>query len=133
MKIRNWKQHFTCFQFPSQIEFWKQFLFFAYFELPNKFFSIKNRKLFLKTENKRKKQLPNISLAFYLHQNLLYLFYLHTYCSSGSILEKNLMGNWIIVNYVTFGNFFSSYFLFLKIIFFSEIKKLVWQSKMYRK
>ena len=47
-------------QFPSQIEFWKQFLFSAHFELPNKFFSLQNRKLFLKTENKEKKQLPNI-------------------------------------------------------------------------
>ena len=37
-------------------------MFFARFELPNKFFSLKNRKLFLKTENKRKKQLPNIPL-----------------------------------------------------------------------
>ena len=57
MKIRNWKQSFACFQFPSQIEFWKQFLFSVRFELPNKFFSLKNRKLFLKTENKGKKQL----------------------------------------------------------------------------
>ena len=35
-------------------------LFSAHFELPNKFFSLKNRKLFLKTKNKEKKQLPNI-------------------------------------------------------------------------
>ena len=62
MKIRNWKQPFACFQFPSQIEFWKQFLFSVHFELPNKFFSFKNRKLFLKTKNKGKKQLPNIPL-----------------------------------------------------------------------
>ena len=62
MKIRNWKQPFACFQFLSQIEFWKQFLFSANFELPNKFFSLKNRKLFLKTKNKEKKQLPNIPL-----------------------------------------------------------------------
>ena len=54
-KIRNWKQSFACFQFPSQIEFWEQFLFSVHFELPNKFFSFKNRKLFLKTENKGKK------------------------------------------------------------------------------
>ena len=30
--------------------------------MPNKFFSFKNRKLILKTENKGKKQLPNIPL-----------------------------------------------------------------------
>ena len=64
LKIRNWKQSFTCFQFPSQIKFWKRFLFSTHFELPNKFFSLKNRKLFLKTENKEKKQLPNILLVF---------------------------------------------------------------------
>ena len=63
LKIRNWKQSLACFQFPSQIEFWKQFLFSTRFELPNKFFSFKNRKLFLKTENKEKKQLPNIPEA----------------------------------------------------------------------
>ena len=67
LKIKNWKQLFACFQFPSQIEFWKQFLFFARFELPNKFFSFKNRKLFLKTENKGKKQLPNIPLVFSIY------------------------------------------------------------------
>ena len=32
--------------------------------MPNKFFSHKNRKLFLKTENKGKKQLPNIPYEF---------------------------------------------------------------------
>ena len=33
----------------------------AHFELPNKFFSLKNKKkIFLKIENKGKKQLPNI-------------------------------------------------------------------------
>ena len=63
MKITNWKQYFACFQFPSQIEFWKQFLFSIYFGLPNKFFSLKNRKLFSKIENKRKKQLTNILLV----------------------------------------------------------------------
>ena len=50
---------------PLQIEFWKQFLFFIYFELPNKFFSFKNRKLFLETENKGKKQLLDIPLMFH--------------------------------------------------------------------
>ena len=35
-------------------------MFSIYFELPNKFYSLKNRKLFLEIENKRKKQLPNI-------------------------------------------------------------------------
>ena len=64
LKIRNWKQQFVYFQFLSQIEFWEQFLFFVHFGLWNKFFSFKNRKLFLKTENKGKKQLPNISLYF---------------------------------------------------------------------
>ena len=62
LKIRNWKQFFACFQFPSQIEFWEQFLFFVHFGLPNKFFSLKNRKLFLETENKSKNQLPKIPL-----------------------------------------------------------------------
>jgi len=32
--------------------------------LPNKFFSLKNRKLFLETENNGKKQLSNILLNF---------------------------------------------------------------------
>ena len=39
-------------------------MFFVYFGLSNKFFSFKNRKLFLETENKGKKQLLNIPLAF---------------------------------------------------------------------
>ena len=64
LKIKNWKQYFVYFQFPSQIEFWEQFLFSVHFGLPNKFFSLKNRKLFLKIENKGKKQLANIPLDF---------------------------------------------------------------------
>ena len=39
-------------------------MFFVHFGLPNKFFSLKNRKLVLETENKGKKQLPNIPLDF---------------------------------------------------------------------
>ena len=39
-------------------------MFFVHFGLSNKFFSLKNRKLFLETENKGKKQLLNIPLAF---------------------------------------------------------------------
>ena len=39
-------------------------MFFVHFGLPNKFFSLKNRKLVLETENKGKKQLPNIPLGF---------------------------------------------------------------------
>ena len=66
LKTRNWKKYFVCFQFPSQIEFWEQFLFSIHFGLPNKFFSLKNRNLFLKIENKRKKQLPNIPLEIRL-------------------------------------------------------------------
>ena len=69
LKTKNWKQHFACFQFPSQIEFWEQFLFSIHFGLPNKFFSLKNRKLFLEIENKKKKQLPNIPLIFWHHKN----------------------------------------------------------------
>ena len=38
-------------------------MFSVYFRLPNKFFSLKNRKLFLKIENKEEKQLPNILYA----------------------------------------------------------------------
>ena len=49
-------------------------MFSVHFELPNKFFSPKNRKLFFKTENKRKKQLPNIPLTF-CTQKLLFLFF----------------------------------------------------------
>ena len=56
LKIRNWKQHFACFQFSSQIEFWEQFFFSVHFELSKNFFSFKNRNLFFKTENKEKKQ-----------------------------------------------------------------------------
>ena len=50
------------FSVSSQIEFWEQILFFVYFGLPNKFFSLKNKKLFLEIENKGKKKLlpPNI-------------------------------------------------------------------------
>ena len=59
---------FLCFQFPSQIEFCEQFLFSIHFGLPNKFFSFKNIKLFLKTENNGKKQLPNIFLYFTLQK-----------------------------------------------------------------
>ena len=64
LTIRNWKQPFACFQFPSQIEFWKQFLFSFHFGLPNKFFSFKNRKLFLKTKNKEKKTITKHTLSF---------------------------------------------------------------------
>ena len=71
LKIRNSKQFFVCFQFPSQIKFWEQFLFSVHIKLPNKFFSFKNIKLFLKTENKEKKQLPNIP-----HSELGYPFIL---------------------------------------------------------
>ena len=39
-------------------------MFFVHFGLPNKFFSLKNRKLVLETENKGKKQLSNIPLGF---------------------------------------------------------------------
>ena len=35
------------------------FFFLVHFELPNKFLNLKNKKLFLETENKRKKQLLN--------------------------------------------------------------------------
>ena len=40
--------------------------------LPNKFFALGNRKLFLKTKNWGKKQLPNIALNFdiLLYSNL---------------------------------------------------------------
>ena len=38
----------------------KTIFVFVHFGLSNKFFSLKNKKLFLKTENKEKKQLPNI-------------------------------------------------------------------------
>ena len=38
--------------------------------VPNKFFSLKNKKLFLKTKNKRKKQSPNtISILRPIHEN----------------------------------------------------------------
>ena len=74
LKIKNWKQPFACFQFPSQIEFWKQFGFSPHFELPNKFFSLKNSKLFLKTENKGKKQLPNIPLGFLFFFSFVFPF-----------------------------------------------------------
>ena len=36
------------------------FFFSIHFELSNKFSSLKNRKLFLEIENRKKKQLPNI-------------------------------------------------------------------------
>ena len=36
----------------------------VYFRLPNKIVSLKNRKLFLKKENKRKEQLSNVLLLF---------------------------------------------------------------------
>ena len=39
-------------------------MFSIYFGLSNKFFSFKNRKLFLKIENKGKKQLSNIPLVW---------------------------------------------------------------------
>ena len=64
MEIRNSKQHFAYFQFPSQIKFREQFLFSIHFGLPNKFFNFKNRKLFLETKNKGKKQLSDIPLDF---------------------------------------------------------------------
>ena len=48
-------------------------MFFVHFGLPNKFFSLKNRKLFLETKNKGKNQLPNITLAFPLPFMKLYM------------------------------------------------------------
>ena len=39
-------------------------MFSIHFGLPKKFFSLKNRKLFLKIENKEEKQLPNIPLIY---------------------------------------------------------------------
>jgi len=47
----------TYSQFALKIEIWKLFLFYVYFELPNKFFDLENRKL---GEEKKKKKLPNI-------------------------------------------------------------------------
>ena len=61
------------FQFPSQIEFWEQFLFFVHFGLLNKFFNIKNKKLFLKTEKKGEKQLPNIPLYSLASHKLFFI------------------------------------------------------------
>ena len=55
------------------IEFCGQFLFFVHFWLPNKFFSFKNRKLFLETKNKRKKQLPNIHLLFIVQLSIIFV------------------------------------------------------------
>ena len=55
-------------------EFWDQFFFLVHFGLPYKFFSLKNRKLFLETENKGKKQLPNI--PYYFLSLNFWVFYL---------------------------------------------------------
>ena len=70
----NWKYPFVCFQFSSQIEFWEQFLFSVHFGLPKKFFSLKNRKLFLKTENKGKKSVTKHTLKF-LFLLFIYFYY----------------------------------------------------------
>ena len=72
---------FGCFQFPSQIEFWKQFLFSTHFGLPNKFFSLNNRKLFLKIENRGTKQLPKIP------KSLFYKVFKAKYFPNGSIFD----------------------------------------------
>ena len=101
LKIRNWKQYFACFHFPLQIEFWEQFLFSVHFELPNKFFSFKNRKLFLKTENKRKKTVTKHTLNLFYHLTFLFSRFLfsiiplfHSTLSTKWILkEKNLKIN----------------------------------------
>ena len=82
LKIRNWKQSFVCFQFPSQFEFWEQFLFFVHFKLPNKFFRLKNRKLFLETKNKGKNSYqtyPKISsiLPFFIPSPFFILSLFH--------------------------------------------------------
>ena len=50
------------------------FFFLVHFGLPYKFFSLKNRKLFLETENKGKKQLPNI--PYYFWSLNFWVFYL---------------------------------------------------------
>ena len=50
----------TCFWEYKEKTIFLYFLFSVYFGLPNKFFNLKNRKLFLKTEKKVKKKLPNI-------------------------------------------------------------------------
>ena len=73
MKTRNWNQHSACFQFSSQIKFWKQFLFSIYFKLPNKYFNLKNKKVFLKTKNKKKKQIPAIKWSTYRYTIFFWL------------------------------------------------------------
>ena len=52
------------FSFLHKLSFENIFLFFVYFGLPNKFFSLKNRKLFLKTENKKEKIVTKHTLIF---------------------------------------------------------------------
>ena len=57
-KIENcfWKQKIRGKNsYQTYLKFWKLFLFSVHFGLSNKFFNLKNKKLFLKAENKRKK------------------------------------------------------------------------------
>ena len=58
LEIKNSILHIFSFFF-YKFSFENSF-FLVYFGLPNKFFSLKNRNLFLKIENKEEKQLPNI-------------------------------------------------------------------------
>ena len=62
------------FYFLYKLSFENKFFFSVNFRLLNKFFSLKNKKLFLEIENNEEKQLPNIPLVspinFVLNEDL---------------------------------------------------------------
>ena len=62
-----------------------EFLTFFFF-LRDKFFSLKNRKLFLKTKNKRKKQFPNVPLVFFIKKKKKVLFVAFNQISRGRVI-----------------------------------------------
>ena len=53
-KLETEKSILHVFSFLHKLSFEISFFFLVHFGLPNKFFSLKNRKLFLETENKGK-------------------------------------------------------------------------------
>ena len=103
LKIRNWKQSFVCFQFPSQIEFWEQFLFSVYFRLQNKFFSSKNKNYFWKQKIKRKNSYQTYHKCS-RQSNRTIIFNINSFTLNFTFTSSNTIGEFEM----SLGFFFSS-------------------------
>ena len=80
------------------------FLFSVHFELPNKFFNLKSRKLFLKTENKKKNSYqtyPNYLNQFF--KMWVFFFFLL------DIFKKEMSNNFMLIK-LTFCQIFNQFY-----------------------